>query len=311
MKGHKAVSVSVLNDTKLLKSWEWPDRPWSRLQADYAGPFLGKMFLIIVDAHSKWLDIHEVAAATSQGTIEKMASSFATHGLPELLVTDNGSVFTSTVFEEFLRKHGIRHVTSAPYHSATNGLAERAVQTFKTAMKKLTSGSIQSKLQRFLSRYRITPHTTTGRSPAELLMGRQLRSSLDLLHPDLGIDVRRNQERQKRGHDAHSKSQSFQENEPVLVRNFTSQTPKWLPGHIVKSSGPVSHQVRLERGGTMRRHQDHIRSRSRAADTASEFWNSFQWSPETTDGGQEPPDPPLPLRRSLRERRPPDRYSPT
>ncbi len=175
-----------------LHPWEWPEHAWSRLHADYAGPFLGKMFLVFVDAYSKWLEVHEVSAATSQGTIDKMSSSFATHGLPEVLVTDNGSVFNTLESEEFLLRHGIRHVTSAPYHPATNGLAERAVQTFKTAMKKMTSGSIQSKLQRFLSRYWITPHTTTDRPPAELLMGRQLRSTLDLIHPDLGISVRGN-----------------------------------------------------------------------------------------------------------------------
>ena len=129
-----------------LHPWEFPERPWSCLHAYFAGLFLSRMFLVIVDAHSKWLEIHEVSSATSQSTIERMASSFATHGLPELLVTDNGSVFTSSEFEEFLQRHGIRHVTSSPYHPATNGLAERAVQTFKTAMKKLTSGSIQSRL---------------------------------------------------------------------------------------------------------------------------------------------------------------------
>ncbi len=103
------------------------------------------MFLVIVDAHSKWMKVHEVSAATSQGTIDKMSASFATHGLPEVLVTDKGSVFTRLEFEDFLLRHGIRHVTSAPYHPATYGLAERAIQTFETAMK-MTSGSIQSKL---------------------------------------------------------------------------------------------------------------------------------------------------------------------
>ena len=54
---------------------------------------------------------------------------FATHGLPEMLVTDNASYFTSQEFQDFAKLNGIRHVTSAPYHPASNGLAERAVQT--------------------------------------------------------------------------------------------------------------------------------------------------------------------------------------
>ena len=77
--------------------------------ADYAGPFMGKMFLLIMDAHSKWLEAHIVESATSAATIQKMKASFASHGLPVTLVTDNGSVFTSQEFEDFLTKNGIRH----------------------------------------------------------------------------------------------------------------------------------------------------------------------------------------------------------
>ena len=62
------------------------------------GPFMGKMFLVVVDAHSKWLEVKMVPAATSKATIVCLQSIFATHGLPERVVTDNGSVFTSEEF---------------------------------------------------------------------------------------------------------------------------------------------------------------------------------------------------------------------
>ena len=84
-----------------LHPWEWPNRPWSRLHVDYAGPFMGKMFLITVDAYSKWIEVQLVPSATSQNTIQKLRSIFATHGLPEVLVSDNGTAFTSTEFQEF------------------------------------------------------------------------------------------------------------------------------------------------------------------------------------------------------------------
>ena len=96
-----------------LHPWEWPQRPWARLHADYAGPFCGKMFLIVVDAYSKWLEVRPVSSATSATTMEQLRSIFATHGLPELLVTDNGTVFTSAEFEEFTKLNGIRHIKSA------------------------------------------------------------------------------------------------------------------------------------------------------------------------------------------------------
>ena len=143
-----------------LSVWDWPKRPWSRIHVDYAGPFLGHMFLVLVDSHSKWLDVRKVSSATSRVTIDTLRSIFSCHGLPEMMVTDNGSTFTSEEFQEFSKRNGIRHVTSAPYHPATNGLAERAVQTFKDFMKKSSDDSLEQRLARFFFYCNIElPHT--------------------------------------------------------------------------------------------------------------------------------------------------------
>ncbi|XP_061131311.1 uncharacterized protein K02A2.6-like, partial [Syngnathus typhle] len=167
-----------------LHPWEWPESPWSRIHVDYAGPFLGEMFLVIVDAHSKWLDVYPTKTCRSLVTIEKLRQSFSYFGIPKMLVSDNGTCFTSAEFEAFMKQNGISHVRSAPFHPSSNGLAERPVQTFKEGMKKMKEGTIQTRLSRFLFSYRITPHATTGLSPAELMMSRRLRSALDLVVPD-------------------------------------------------------------------------------------------------------------------------------
>ena len=99
-----------------------------------------------MDAHSKWLEVVPVPNLTSQTTIDTFRSIFATHGLPELLVSDNGPSFTSAEFQEFMKWNGIRHITSVPYHPASNELAERAVQTFKTALKKNTPTDVATSL---------------------------------------------------------------------------------------------------------------------------------------------------------------------
>ena len=114
-----------------IQPWEWPERPWSHLHIDYAGPLRGHMFLVVVDAYSKWMEVCPVKSATSAATISQLRAIFATHGIPELLVSDNGPAFTSSEFKEFMHLNGIRHTTSARYHPATHGLAERAVQTFQ------------------------------------------------------------------------------------------------------------------------------------------------------------------------------------
>ena len=98
--------------------------------------------------------------ATSAVTIEHMHYIFTTYGLPKMLVSDNGSIFTSTEYtshDQFIKHNGIQHVKPAPYHAASNGLAERAVQTFKAFMKS-TAGTINTCVLYFLSQYRITPH---------------------------------------------------------------------------------------------------------------------------------------------------------
>ena len=87
------------------------------------------MFLVVVDAHSKWPEVIPVSSTTSSSTIEVLRDLFARFGIPEEIVSDNGTQFVSEDFQAFIRSNGIRHITSAPYHPATNGLAERAVQT--------------------------------------------------------------------------------------------------------------------------------------------------------------------------------------
>ena len=159
------------NPTKTdLHPWEYPKSPWSRLHVDYAGQLFGKMYLIVVDAFSKWVEIAIANTATSEATIEGLRNMFATHGVPDTLVSDNGSCFTSEQFANFCRRNNITHITSAPFHSASNGLAERAVQTFKAKLKCMQSGSLTTKISRIVLRQQPTPHSTTGAPPCELLM---------------------------------------------------------------------------------------------------------------------------------------------
>ncbi|XP_039887198.1 uncharacterized protein K02A2.6-like [Simochromis diagramma] len=317
--------------TAPLHPWEWPESPWSRIHVDYAGPFLGEMFLIIVDAHSKWMDIYPVKSSTSQVTIEKLRQSFSVFGLPKMLVSDNGTCFTSAEFESFMKQNGIDHVRSAPFHPSSNGLAERAVQTFKEGMKKVKGDTLQTRLSRFLFSYRITPHATTGLSPAELMMSRRLRSVLDLLMPDVKTKVQHKQLKQKENHVTKKRLRSFTPGDKVFIRNY-SYGPKWIPAVIVRASGPVSYIVTIGSGQTVKRHVDQVRAR--VADTVpstpdreveplldkesvpecclpSELDTSPQppamelpYAPETPAPGDSSGTPVL--RRSQRERRPPE-----
>ena len=66
-----------------LHPWVWPTRPWRRIHVDFAGPFLNKMFLIVVDAHSKWPEVILMSSTTAVRTIEALRQLFGSYGIPE------------------------------------------------------------------------------------------------------------------------------------------------------------------------------------------------------------------------------------
>ena len=100
--------------TALLHPWSWPDRPWMRLHVDFAGPFQGSMFFVVVDSHSKWLEVIPMTSTTIEKTIAVLRNLFASYGLPEQLVSDNGPQFSSAEFSEFMNGNGIKHIRTAP-----------------------------------------------------------------------------------------------------------------------------------------------------------------------------------------------------
>ena len=290
-----------------MNPWPWPARPWSRIHVDYAGPVNGKMLLIMVDAHSKWIEVHAVGAATSAATIERMRTSFAAYGVPDMLVSDNGSAFTSQEMAHFMQKNGIQHVTIAPYHPSSNGLAERAVQTVKAGLRKQIGGSLETRLSRFLLAYRVTPHATTGVPPCELLQGRKLHTHLDLLKPDVQRVVGNRQQLQKEQHDKSARARSFTVGESVRVRDVVAAA--WRPATISTATGPTSYECRLPDSRIVRRHVDHVIAApvreenarvqtGEAAEAAESSCYEEQTEPEESA-----------VRKSSRVRKPPERLS--
>ncbi|XP_042146269.1 uncharacterized protein K02A2.6-like [Ixodes scapularis] len=239
-----------------LHPWEFARNPWSRIHIDFAGPFQGKVFLLVVDAHSKWLEVIQIASMSSAAVCQRLRVLFATHGVPDTIVSDNGTAFVSQEFEEFLQRNQIRHVKVAPYHPSSNGQVERMVQETKQVLRRMEGGDMATKWARFLLSQHNLPHSTTGKSPAELLMGRRLRTALDRLHPDLQAEMVDKQEEQAlRGRQG---VREFEPREPVFIRNYLAG-PKWLPGIITEITGPVSYKVRTIDGRFWRRHVDQIR----------------------------------------------------
>ena len=167
-------------------------------------------------------------------TIEHLHQCFATHGLPEVIVSDNGPCFASTEFATYLSRNGIKQTLVAPYHPASNGQAEQAVQVVKEGLSKQSGGTLRSRLARFLLTYRTTPHTTTGVTPAELLLGRCLRTRLSCVRPDIAARVQDKQAQQQSHHDMSKSAVSFGPGQKVWLRQFSPSAPAaWVPASVV------------------------------------------------------------------------------
>ena len=205
--------------------WKWPTRPWAQLHVDFAGPMDGRMYLIVVDAHSKWLEVLPMTTATALTTIQHLRTLFARFGIPESLVSDNGPQFTAAEFQLFCKQNGIRHIQVAPYHPAPNGLAEMAVQTFKKGIQKFKTGTIGDRIARFLMQYRVTPHTTTGSSPAELLFGRRLRTRLDTIRPNLERQMETKLLGQKENYDKRARECTFARQIEYMCKILEEEKP--------------------------------------------------------------------------------------
>ena len=153
-----------------LLASSFPDQPWSRVAMDLF-ELKGKTFLLVVDYHSRWPEIRILDHLTSSAVITRLKSIFATHGIPDIVISYNGPQFASTEFQKFTKEYGFTNTTSSPRYPQSNGEAERSMQTVKNLLKKATDPYISLLL------YRATP-LQNGFSPSQLLMGRKLKTKL-------------------------------------------------------------------------------------------------------------------------------------
>ena len=208
-------------------------------------------------------------------------------------MTDNGSGFTSQEFRVFLKNNGVRHTTLAPYHPASNRLADKVVQIVKGGLKNINNGSINTRLTKVLLAYRTTPQSTTGLTPAEMILGHKPRTHLDLIKPHIAERVEWKQEQQKATHDSKANPRSFQIGDLVYVKNFGAGH-NWLPGSILKYTGPVSFLVKLKDGRERHCHQEQIRSPSvqkeNESDDKSEEPEQSNFDPIQVDSPQKAAD---------------------
>ncbi|KAK3745368.1 hypothetical protein QZH41_001397 [Actinostola sp. cb2023] len=231
---------TVTKHVEPAKMTELPARPWATIEVDFCGPFPnGEYALVATDQYSRYPEIEFTRTTSFESTRKKLKKMFSTHGIPEVLQTDNGPPFNSHAFEEFAKETGFRHKRITPIHPKAQG----QVEGFNKLVNKISAIARQDSIDPheaiydMLQAYRSTPHPATKTPPYQLLMNREVRTKLDHFptkRHDNDKEVRENdltyKQRYKEYHDKRHnvKTHTLKNGDAVVVKRENKrkgQTP--------------------------------------------------------------------------------------
>ena len=258
-----------------LQPHEPPDRPWSKIGTDLY-VMNNQHYLCTVDYYSKWIEMDKVSDETSKSTIVILKEHFARYGIPDEVISDNGPQFASKEFAKFAKDYEFTHTTTSPHYAQSNGQVERTVQTVKNLMAK------SDDIHKALLSYRSTPLDVVNQSPAQLLMGRRIKTTLpttaELLKPQSQGNVKakliEKAQMQKKYFDRHASKEL-----PVLQKGEDVQMKHgkvWIPAKVtVKHHSPRSYVVQTTDGRKYRRNRRQL-NRYRANDAIPKHDDNYQ-----------------------------------
>lgn len=178
--------VSTPDPPEPMSRRDLPTGPWQDVAIDFLGPLPeGQFLLVVVDYYSRYFEICEMTSITAESTIDELRTIFSRFGVPTTLTADNAPQLSEDCeqFAEFCRSYGIKLINTIPYWPQMNGEVERQNRTIlkRLQIAQELGQDWRIELQKFLLTYRASNHSTTGRSPAEMLFGRKIRTKLPQL----------------------------------------------------------------------------------------------------------------------------------
>ena len=263
---------------------EFVARPWSKVGADLC-QMDNRTLLVMVDYYSNYIEVARMTTTTSRAIIKEMKSVFSRHGIPDILVTDNGPQFASAEFATFAATWDFTHVTSSPHYPRSNGKAENAVKTVKRIFSKCKDSG-QSEFLALLD-WRNTPTEGIGTSPAQRLMGRRCRTLLPvagtLLQPrntteadsQALIGVKR---RQRYYYDKHTRPLApITPGEKICMKLPSDK--KWSTGICNRQLHPRSYEVEVDNTVYRRNRQQLLKTNQEPDDHDSQLGTEATLAP--------------------------------
>lgn len=290
-----------------------PDEPWQKVGTDLF--YLdGKNYLVVIDYLSNYPEMALLSNLSAACVIKHMKSIFSRHGIPQIVYSDNGPAYSCKEFQDFAQEYDFRHVTSSPLYAQSNGKAEKGVHIVKQLLKKAQESHSDPYLA--LLSYRASP-LEHGMSPAEILMGRRLRTTIPYTSEQKQNKAKQKQKllqrRQKTNYDRSTKSLvPLARHDTVRIQDSNTWTKK---ATMLEEVSPRSYNVRTEDGQILRRNR---RSLLKTQDTFQEQTDEASQEDSACTASAEPsPDAhqraektDLPvLRRSTRTVKAPDRLN--
>ena len=269
-----------------LQPHELTSRPWEKIGADLF-ELSGQTFIIMVDYWSNYFEVAELHKKTSQSVINQLKVQFARHGIPSVMMTDNGPEFASQEFKKFVKEWKMEHITSSPRYPQSNGKAENAVRTCKALFKKAREDRRDPLLA--LLAWRNTPSEHIGTSPVQRLMGRRTRTLLpttqELLRPEIPPTTRERLTSLKKAQSARYNRGTKTLNELHVGDHIRMRLPgdrRWSLGQCRRVLGQRSYEVEVN-GSRYRRNRRQLRSTAELPnmDTAVDDVESMHHQDET------------------------------